>query len=330
MKKYAILFLILPLLLLSCVKEPELEPDTYEGNFRTLWKIIDTQYCYLDFKEIDWDAIYYRYYSRLPVITNESEFFNLLGDMLSELKDGHVNLYSPFDMSRYWAWYTAYPPNFNSDIIYSDRYLGKDYKIAGGIRYNKIDGGRVGYIYYGSFGNGFSGMNYIFDYFSDCQSLIIDVRDNGGGSLNYSEALASYFFDQDTKTGYISHKTGPGHSDFSKPVALMTKAQTDLRWEKPVAVLTNRMSYSATNDFVNRMKSAPRAIVVGDKTGGGGGMPLSSELPNGWMVRFSACPMFDVEMKHTEWGIDPDYKVDLDTNDRASDAIIEEAIRLMK
>ena len=129
----------------------------------------------------------------------------------------------------------------------------------------------------------------------------------------------------------MQHKTGDGHTDFSKPQEIKTAAHKDLQWQRPVAVLTNRMSYSATNAFVVRMKMAPNVTIVGDKTGGGGGLPFSSEIPNGWMVRFSASPMFDAQMQHTEWGIDPDIKVDLNPvdNENGYDTIIEKAIDIL-
>ena len=58
-------------------------------------------------------------------------------------------------------------------------------------------------------------------------------------------------------------------------------------------------------------------------------MPFNSELPNGWSVRFSACPMFDAEMQDTEAGIDPDIKENITTEDyrRGIDTIIETAIK---
>ena len=66
----------------------------------------------------------------------------------------------------------------------------------------------------------------------------------------------------------------------------------------------------------------------GDKTGGGSGLPFNSELPNGWQVRFSACPMLDPDKKLTEFGIDPDIQVEITEEDlaRGVDTIIESAI----
>ena len=66
---------------------------------------------------------------------------------------------------------------------------------------------------------------------------------------------------------------------------------------------------------------------MGDQTGGGSGLPFFSELPNGWSVRFSACPMFDADGNQIEFGIQPDIYVSLDSADVASgsDTMIEAA-----
>jgi hypothetical protein len=334
MRKTILFVLLVVVFFPSCMNEPAMQPNTHEGNFQALWKIIDTRYCYLDYKHINWDSIYTVYHQQLPSATAEITFFNLMGQMLDELKDGHVNLYSDFNVSRYWDWYLDYPSNFSSPLIYTSRYLGENYGIAGGLNYAKINNGQIGYIYYGSFADPFSDSNmaYALNSFSGCHALIIDVRDNGGGSLDYSKQMASYFFKKTTVTGYIRHKTGDGHSDFSSPVEIVTPAHPTIKWERPVAILTNRMSFSATNDFVNRMKQAPNAIIVGDKTGGGGGLPLSSELPNGWLVRFSSSPMYNTAMENTEFGIDPTISVALTAADQAKgiDTIIERAILALK
>ncbi len=332
MKNFLIIFTVL-FSLSSCIDEPTQQPDNHKGNFEALWKIMDTRYCYLDYKNINWDSVHTVYETRMDTSMTDFELFDLFGEMLGELKDGHVNLYSDFNRSRYWKWFTDYPSNFNNNLIYNNNYLGFDYLAVGGMRYAKIFNNKVGYIYYGDFSDRFSDTNisYIFSYFKDCEALIVDVRNNGGGYLDLSEQFASYFFTAETVTGYMQHKTGNGHSDFSEPVAIKTPTHKNIKWQRPVAVLSNRMSYSATNSFVSRMKLVPNAVIVGDSTGGGGGLPISSELPNGWMVRFSSSPMFDASMQHIEWGIAPDVKVDLKTSDTENgyDTIIETAITLI-
>lgn len=315
----------------SCIEVPDIRQNTYRENFETLWEIVDTRYCYLDTKDIDWDSVYNVYNSGLATDTvDELTFFDAMAEMLATLKDGHVNLYSAFDRSRYWKWFTDYPSNFSSSLIYNEHYLGDNYRSVNGLRYARIAGGEVGYVYYSSFSDSFSDQNfrYIIQYFEDCKGLIIDVRNNGGGSADLSNRLASYFFERDTVSLYMQHKTGPGHSDFSAPQPMKTLANKDVQWKRPVIVLANRSSYSATNMFVCRMKDAPNAMVVGDVSGGGGGLPLSNELPNGWMVRFSSSPMLDGNMQHIEFGIQPDVYVALDSVDvaKGKDTLIDYAV----
>jgi C-terminal processing protease CtpA/Prc len=128
------------------------------------------------------------------------------------------------------------------------------------------------------------------------------------------------------------HKTGPGHNDLSKPYPIELQPTKYIKWLRPVAVLTNRSSYSATNDFVNKMKLFPQVTLIGDKTGGGCGLPFHSQLPNGWSVRFSSSPILDANKEYTEYGVDPDIKVDIEDNDQLNniDTIIETAIEFLK
>ena len=336
MKRIYLPLILISAIFTSCFDSEHIQfENTYQGNLDALWQIIDERYCYLDYKNINWDSIKVEYDAKLSAVNGDIEFFDLLASMLSHLEDGHVNLTSSFDVSRYWKWYTDYQSNFNSSIIFGgdSKYLGENFRRAGGFRYGKIVEGKIGYMYYGDFSTGFSTSNIrnIFSAFVTCDALIIDMRNNGGGSLGYSETLASYFFPKEKVTGYMRHKRGKGHSDFSDYVEIKTPSDKNTQWgDRPVAVLSNRLSYSATNDFVNRMMNLDNVIIVGDKTGGGGGMPMSSELPNGWAIRFSASPMYDVNKQDTELGINPDYKQNMDENDKESDAIIEKAIEELK
>ena len=256
--------------------------------------------------------------------------FEVLGDMLDELRDGHVNLYAAHDVARYWDFREGYAANFSDEI--QAGYLGTDYKIASGLRYTILPD-NIGYIYIPSFSNGIGEGNL-----DEClhalalsRGLIVDVRNNGGGNLSNAETVAARFTNERVLTGYICHKTGTGHDEFSSPEPIYLDSSDGIRWQKSVCVLTNRSSYSATNDFVKMMRALPLVTVVGDRTGGGSGLPFSAELPNGWGVRFSACPSFDADMRHTEFGIEPDVRVDMSDGDRARgvDTIIETARRLL-
>jgi hypothetical protein len=294
------------------------------GNFDAMWTILDKNYCFFEYKDINWDSIGVSYRARVTPTMSKDALFDLMAQMLAELKDGHVNLIATHDISRYWSWKEDYPPNFNSLII--DEYLTTDYSSASSMKY-KILEDNVGYIYYGSFSSPVSnsGLSQILNRMAICNGIILDVRDNGGGSLVNVERLASRFFNERALVGYMSHKVGPGHNDFSDLFPKYLDSSNSIRYQKPIYILTNRGCYSATNEFVSTMKYAHNATIVGDKTGGGGGLPFSSELPNGWSVRFSTSPTFNADKEHIEFGVEPDVRLDMTPSDinRMRDTYIE-------
>jgi C-terminal processing protease CtpA/Prc len=259
-----------------------------------------------------------------------AQLFEVLSDMLAELRDGHVNLSASHDFGRYWTWHEAYPANFSDTLL--RRYLGTDYKIASGLDYRILDD-NIGYVRYESFSDGIGegNLDEVLSFMLLCRGMIIDIRNNGGGDLTNAEKLAARFCQEKTLVGYIQHKTGKGHSDFSALEPRYLESSSRIRWHKPVCVLTNRHVYSAANEFVSQMKALPTVQIVGDRTGGGAGMPFSSSLPNGWTVRFSAVPIYDAQKQNTEFGIDPDYNVHLTDADfaRGKDTIIEFARQLL-
>ena len=328
-----VLLVFLGSLATSCVDIDEHE-DSPRGNLEALWQIIDEHYCFHDYKHevygLDWNEVYNKYNVRARGELDDYQLFEVLTDMLSELRDGHVNLYTAFDNGRYWHWHEDYPTNFSDTL--QRRYLGTDYKIASGAQYRILDD-NIGYLYVGSFANemGESSLDEIIKYFGFCNGLIVDVRCNGGGQLTAAERLAARFCHEKTLTGYMQHKTGKGHNDFSEMEAQYLEPSSRFRWQKPTVVITNREVYSAANDFVKLMKCFPDVKTVGDQTGGGSGMPFTSSLPNGWIVRFSACPTYDRNRQQIEFGIAPDYPVGQTDADFAQgrDTLIEFARKLL-
>ena len=335
MKKISFWLLALSsLLIISCVDTEERD-DTATGNFEALWTILDEHYCFFDYKQkeygLDWNDVYAKYKVRINNNMSTVQLFEVLCDMLGELRDGHVNLSSSMDYGRYWKWQENYPYNYSDSLI--RRYLGTDYKIASALRYRVLDD-NIGYIRCASFESpiGEGNLDEALSYLLLCRGLIIDIRGNGGGDLTTAERLAGRFVQEKTLVGYMQHKTGKGYNDFSEMKEIYLEPSSNVRWHKKVCVLTNRSVYSAANSFAVWMHCLPNVTLVGDHTGGGSGMPMSNSLPNGWSVRYSACPMYDQNKQQTEFGIDPDVKVNL-VNDitigSSRDDIIEAARQLL-
>lgn len=332
MIKKLLTYLLPALLLTGCVEEDQFS-NSPMGNYDALWSIIDERYCFFEQARqqhgLDWDDVYHKYKPQVQAAENNAELFDIYGNMLRELKDGHVNLTSDYGTTYYRDWSLNHPLNFSDSL--QRNYLGNDFRLTNGIKYTTLPS-NIGYMYVGSFESSISSDNVslMLLRLAESKGIIIDIRNNGGGMLTSAEELAAHFVSGKTHCGYIQHKTGKGHNDFSSPEKLYIEPNGVI-WKKPVVVLTNRAVYSSANHFVMLVKPLPQVVVIGDMTGGGSGLPLNSTLPNGWTVRFSACPILDIEGKHTEFGIAPHEEVQITSADwnNGRDTIIERAIELI-
>jgi hypothetical protein len=85
----------------------------------------------------------------------------------------------------------------------------------------------------------------------------------------------------------IQCRDGPQHDDFSPPEDDHLEPSGRARFLGPVALLTNRRTFSAAESFVLAMRATPNVTVIGDITGGGSGNPIQREMPNGWTFTIS-------------------------------------------
>lgn len=301
------IFTTLISIVMSSCHDIEEYPADPHGTFEQLWTILDEHYCFFEQKDIDWDAVHEKYAPQVAAEMTDEELFEVCSQMLAELRDGHTNLTTPFATSYYKKWWSDYPQNYNARLV-EEHYFNFNYRSLGGIDYGILPQ-NVGYMHYSSFsyGIGEGNLDAVFAFCASADGLIIDVRDNGGGSINNVATIVGRFISRRLHAGTICHKDGPGHNDFSEqyPFHFDPAPANRIMWGKPVVVLCNRSTFSAANNFVSVMKCLPNVTVVGATTGGGSGMPFSSELTNGWGIRFSASPVRDPEGHLTEFGVDP-------------------------
>ena len=328
--------IVCAIILTSCVKEEITADNSNRGNLEALWNILDQRYCFFEYKQqqigLDWERVRQKYINIVKEDMKPAQLFEILCNMVAELQDGHVNLYAAYDLGRNWSFYEKYDKNYDEEVV--EKYLGKgnDYMIASSLKYRILDD-NVAYIRCETFDTNFGdgNLSVMFDFLKGCNGLIIDVRGNGGGRLDSANKLAARFVNKKTLTGFVSHKTGKAHGDFSKPEPTYIEPAKGVRWQKKVILLTNRETFSAANDFVKSMKILDNVTLVGDTTGGGSGMPFNMEMPNGWGVRYSAVVFLDTDKQHTEFGIPPDIKLSLIQEDAAKgiDNIIEYARKIL-
>ena len=138
-----------------------------------------------------------------------------------------------------------------------------------GFKEMKILPGNIGYLDLIQFAGteyagetGVAAMNFL----ANCDALIIDLRNNGGGSPEMIQLLTSYFFegksihlnsfywrpgDKRTQTWTLPHVPGKRIPD------------TD------IYVLTSNRTFSAAEEFSYNLKNLKRATLIGEITGGG-------------------------------------------------------------
>ena len=145
--------------------------------------------------------------------------------------------------------------------------------------------------------------------------MILDLRQNGGGSMSNVLTLLS-IFDNHKQTLYQTQvKSGPEHDAFTEATTVYAADSSLLGknpYTKPVAVLIDRGSYSATSFFAICTMAFDNVKLFGDYSGGGLGVPNGGILPNGWAYRFSTSRTIAIDGGNYENGVPPDVRVILD------------------
>ncbi|AXT51527.1 tail-specific protease [Aquimarina sp. BL5] len=108
----------------------------------------------------------------------------------------------------------------------------------------------------------------------DMEGLVIDLRDNGGGSLQTVVDIAGLFIDK----GPIVQVRTKGES----PEVLSDKDRNIL-WDGPLVILVNELSASASEILAAAMQDYKRAIIIGSKQTYGKGTVQNVMDLNRWM-----------------------------------------------
>jgi hypothetical protein len=330
------LFCCLALFVFSCeqlIFDQEVA-DNPRQNFEYLWKQCNEKYSFFDYKKIDWQATYNKYSPQIKDKMTSDELFKVLFAMLNELQDGHVNLISPFRSSRY-DFDLLGPENYDLRVV-RENYLKNDYVITGPFEHALVGSDkRIAYVRYSSFSDKVAPafVNFLLSYYRNAQGLIFDIRQNGGGSAANIFNILNIMATKKTLLYNSYLKSGPGKDDFEGPQAVFTEPDKDrFNFTKKIVVLIDRGTFSAASFFALGARELDNMILMGDKTGGGLGLPNGGQLPNGWTYRFSISRTLSPAGENFENGVPPDIQVLLKKSDRdrGVDTVIERAIEELK
>ena len=215
-------------------------------------------------------------------------------------------------------------------------------EVAGVFEYRNLEGD-FAYVALRSFmtDEGPRAFEKVLDRVRSSKGLIIDVRDNSGGSTGNGFAVISRLIDKPVKgetwrcPQHISafKAWGDKMPQYVGKPAVVEPATDMPPFLGPVVVLTGATTISAAEDFLIPLHFARRAVLVGEPTAGSTGQPLIVDLPGGGAAL--VCAKHDTYPDGREFvgiGVIPDVEVHPTVADIASgrDAVLEKGIEVLK
>jgi hypothetical protein len=148
---------------------------------------------------------------------------------------------------------------------------------------------------------------------ADADALVVDLRDNGGGSPDTVALIASYLFDQTPVhlNDMFSRDTGSVQESWT----LRDLRGTRFGGKKPVYVLTSKQTFSGGEELTYDLQSLHRAKIVGETTGGGA-HPASPHELDEWFAILVPWGRPINPVTKTNWegvGVVPDIAVKADS-----------------
>ncbi|MGI6361679.1 MAG: S41 family peptidase [Bacillota bacterium] len=140
----------------------------------------------------------------------------------------------------------------------------------------------------------------------EIRGLIIDLRNNGGGSVLASLQMLEYFIPKDNVLMHEQFKEG----------LLSTSSSGKGQIQVPVACLQNMNTASASEIFIGAMKDYAKAVIIGEQSFGKGITQNISSLSNGRAIRYTQSRYLTPNRYDLHGiGIMPDYEVKMTGDD---------------
>lgn len=245
---------------------------------------------------------------KYDMISDPVEFSQLLTeDLLTVNNDRHIGVrYMPERIALIKA---AEEDEDNTELEELERrfneYSNYDFKEI------KILPGNVGYLKFNSFQDAnnagptaVAAMNFL----SNTDALIIDLRDNGGGSPSLIQLISTYFFDDVTHLNSFYFR----EADQIQQFWTLTHVPGPKMTETDIYVLTSSRTFSGAEEFSYNLRNLERAVLVGETTGGGAHPVAGYVINDNFMVRVpfgrAVNPITENNWEGT--GVEPHVKVE--------------------
>ncbi len=145
------------------------------------------------------------------------------------------------------------------------------------------------------------------DSLAGVRALIIDLRENGGGSPKMVAFVASYLFSKPTHLNDLWERKGNKTTEFWTRSDLPGKRLEGV----PVYVLTAKRTFSGAEEFTYDLQQLKRAVIIGETTGGGAHPVYSQRIDEHFLIGVPYARAINPITK-TNWegvGVVPDVRV---------------------
>ena len=130
-------------------------------------------------------------------------------------------------------------------------------------------------------------------------ALVVDLRNNGGGSLQEADSLTGLFIESGPTVQVKSAK---------RRTSVYSDSDEQAAWDGPLAVMVNRLSASASEIFAGAIQDYGRGIIIGSQTFGKGTVQTLIPLNRG-QLKVTAAKFYRVSGRSTQHqGIIPDIE----------------------
>ena len=139
-------------------------------------------------------------------------------------------------------------------------------------------------------------------------ALIVDMRENGGGSPGMVAYVTSYLFSKRVHLNDLwTRRTNETNEYWTRPELPGRKVRDDV----PIYVLTANRTFSGAEEFTYNLQNLKRATIIGEVTGGGAHPVSGHKIDDHFMIGVPFARAINPYSK-TNWegtGVTPDVKV---------------------
>ena len=157
-------------------------------------------------------------------------------------------------------------------------------KVNFGLNKVEILNGNIGYINIEKFWadgvHGNEAVRSAMRFVSNADALIIDVRNCGGGSQQTVSMICSYFFDKKVHMNSMYDRAAKSTTEYwTSPDSTFPSLV-----KMPLYILASNRTFSAAEEFCYDLQARKRAVIVGERTGGGAHGTFEQPAGNGFVL----------------------------------------------